>query len=94
MFGTLPQPVDNVLCFSKVDLIQRASDFVFHVLGREVSQWSQQTGLEAHTHLPQSTLQSLSWPQGGAVGLLPCAESQCQAAGSPPIICVVGLFYP
>lgn len=39
MFGTLPQPVDNVLCFSKVDLIQRASDFVFHVLEREVSQW-------------------------------------------------------
>lgn len=51
MFVTLPQPVDDVLCFSKVDLIQRASDFVFHVLGRELSQWSQQTGTQAHTHL-------------------------------------------
>lgn len=35
LLDTLPQPIDDVLCLSKVDLIQRTSDFIFHVLGRE-----------------------------------------------------------
>lgn len=43
--GTLPQPIDDVLCFPKVDLIQRTSDFIFHVLGREVSQTGWPTGV-------------------------------------------------
>ena len=32
----LPQPINDVLCFSKINLIQCTSDFVFHVLEKKV----------------------------------------------------------
>lgn len=31
----LPQPINDVLCFSKINLIQCTSDFVFHVLDKK-----------------------------------------------------------
>lgn len=31
----LPQPINDVLCFSKINLIQCTSDFVFHVLKKK-----------------------------------------------------------
>lgn len=31
----LPQPINDVLCFSKINLIQCTSDFVFHVLQKK-----------------------------------------------------------
>lgn len=33
--GSLPQPIHDVLCFSKINLIQCTSDFVFHVLEKK-----------------------------------------------------------
>lgn len=34
----LPQPINDVLCFSKINLIQCTSDFVLHVLENKVTQ--------------------------------------------------------
>lgn len=34
----LPQPINDVLCFSKINLVQRTSDFVLHVLENKGTQ--------------------------------------------------------
>lgn len=36
--GPLPQPIHDVLCLSKINLIQCTSDFVFHVLEKKAAQ--------------------------------------------------------
>lgn len=37
----LPQPINDVLCFSKINLIQCTSDFVFHVLKKKKKERNQ-----------------------------------------------------
>lgn len=68
------QPIDDILCFSKVDLVQRTSDFIFHVLYQAPDVgyvWGAVTHSFIFLHLSGKAASEVHGARAGFVGLQP-----------------------